>query len=299
MKFLSVFAAAFAVTDAAAVENKFVVETGDRNAYGCVHDRELKWMVTVVLPGQQAEQNNVQIGDRLLAINGETTANLVVYTLYEKMEQRPLELTYVKGRRGTEPCTEEAMRSLNKHVSKEGKLEDMYDVLEKHVKCDLDVLVAGEELPLIHKAAEIGDRSKIRVLRHYGASVITSVAGKTPLHRAVVAGDVLSVSYLVDFGADPGTPDGDGWPAVHLATINCKIEVIKSLRLKTTPDGKDKADLWAKANGKTPEELAVEHGCENLVAMLQRWGKTKKETEEDEWKKQQAAFASKLKGGEL
>lgn len=275
---------------AGAPEHKFQLTTGDRNAYGCVHDPELAWVVTVLHPDHQAVKNGVRKGDRLIKINEQSTDNMVLYSIYSALEERPIELTYRRGTRGTEPCTEDTMRSLYSHVSAEGgPLADLFMTLEDH-KCDLNAKTDDESLPLMHKAAELGHPGMVRALRQYGAKVDEEIGGKTALHRAVEGGHVLAFTFLKQFGANPNRPDSDGWPGPHLAAIKCQHEVLKSLRIQ----GAD-ATLFAAANGKTPEDLAKEHNCEDMPEMLQRWWKMKKQKEEDEWKEQQSQFASQLK----
>jgi len=275
-----------ALVAAGAPEHRFSMEHGNRQDYGCVHDPEMGFMVTVVHKGKEAEKRGTKIGDRLVEINGESTINMALYAIYTRMDERPIELVYRRGNQGNEPCTDEALSTLYERVSA-GKKEELFQALED-TTCDVNKKGKGETLSLMHKAAEVGNFAKVRALRQYGATVDEVIGGKLAMHRAIEGGHVLAFSYLVDFGSNPDALDGEGWPGSHVAARSCQNEVMKSLRLKS-------ADTFAVANGKTVIEIAKETGCTEMHEMLELWYKTKLEEEADMFKEQEAELAKKLK----
>ena len=120
------------------------------------------------------------------------------------------------------------------------------------------------ETPL-HEAAWIGDVETARALVAGGAHVnhIDS-AGESPLHGAAACGHTEMVEYLISVGAEVNVHAAAtrGFTPLHWAAGWGNLETTKAL----VQSG---AIVLAKdVFGLTPEEIAVEHNHQDIVAYL-------------------------------
>jgi ankyrin repeat protein len=76
--------------------------------------------------------------------------------------------------------------------------------IEELCKLGADVDIGIPYTPLVTSIGSVIYKDKVPVLLRQGSSVhITDPLGRTPLHVAVILGDLYSVKMLVKFGADP------------------------------------------------------------------------------------------------
>jgi uncharacterized protein len=54
-------------------------------------------------------------------------------------------------------------------------------------------------------------------------------SGRTPLHNAVIDGDVARLQNLLASGSDPGAADDNGWTPLHFAAQESAAEVVQLL----------------------------------------------------------------------
>ena len=52
-------------------------------------------------------------------------------------------------------------------------------------------------------------------------------AGMTPLHQAVIEGNLAVVSLLIQHGADVNKQDADSWTPLHAACSEGYVEIAK------------------------------------------------------------------------
>jgi hypothetical protein len=89
----------------------------------------------------------------------------------------------------------------------------------------------------------------------------TDSAGRTPLHRCVIAGFVTGVTLLLSHGADPAIADADGKSSLHLAALNDQYAILliflsRKPSLDSILDMDGRSPLWDLVAG--PYGLAAE-----------------------------------------
>lgn len=261
-------------------------QTGDKQSLGLVHDAELAWTTTVVQEGSDAERAGVQVGWRLLTVNGEDASTKSNYALISKLSERPLELEYALPYKPHEPCDDSTHQALYEAV-RTGRTRDVYAHLETF-KCDLNTKPKDEPLPVMHLAADGGSMGKIRALHAYGARVDEDFEGDRPVHLAVRKQHAFATHWLLTLGANPDNTDASGLPLTHATAKACAMEPMKVIKMKK------KLDLFSLHEGSTPEDLARANCSEDngMAAMLARWAADKKKEDKEN-------FASLMKGAEL
>ncbi|KAJ3674710.1 hypothetical protein LUZ60_005326 [Juncus effusus] len=85
--------------------------------------------------------------------------------------------------------------------------------------------------------------------------------GKTPIFHAVFSGNVETLNYLLDKGANPSVRDSDGFTPVHSAVLEGNAEMLKILLERGGPVG-------AKVFAGTPLVLATCRGDDSCVKVL-------------------------------
>lgn len=86
--------------------------------------------------------------------------------------------------------------------------------------------------------------------------------GQSPLHKATAYSKSDIALLLLELGADPNISSGH-FPPLHYACTNNLVDVVRLLLKKGA------STCALDANGKTPLELAVQHGHSELVALLE------------------------------
>lgn len=87
--------------------------------------------------------------------------------------------------------------------------------------------------------------------------------GETPLHLAVVRGDVVATKMWIDRGVDVHRVDHRGNSALHFAALGGHAAVVDMLLAA-------KAPTEANDDDKTPAEVAREHGHDGVAELIQR-----------------------------
>jgi ankyrin repeat protein len=96
-------------------------------------------------------------------------------------------------------------------------------------------------------------------------------AGARPIHHAAWSGNVESMAFLIQGGADvhqtaPGEAPGEIWSCLHLMVIRGKIEGVKLL----VEQGVD-IDM-VRVRGTTPVKMAVDYGHFDIASYLLAYG---------------------------
>lgn len=108
------------------------------------------------------------------------------------------------------------------------------------------------------------DETSLDLLLRSGAEIDRAVDGGRPvLNQLVRWGQFVPARLLLARGADPNTPDKEGWTAVHQAASRGNLRMLEDL-LAAGGDGhrRDRA-------GRTPADVARAKGRSKLVAMLE------------------------------
>jgi len=82
--------------------------------------------------------------------------------------------------------------------------------------------------------------------------------GRTALHHAAMAGDILVTAALLNAGADPDIRDKSGRVPLHYAVLSCKPDLAAML-LAAEAD-----PFITDRNEQNPLDLAEEKGCEEV-----------------------------------
>jgi ankyrin repeat protein len=138
----------------------------------------------------------------------------------------------------------------------------------------------------LHDAAIHGQLEGVRILIMHNADVhLRNHLGATPLHLG--AGPLVTASgsdyvgtmrVLLDYGADPNAQDSDRSTPLHYSSWWENMNYGES---KGTVEGtllllKHGAIIDAEDNkGRTPLQLALEHGRDNIVTCLKEHGATR------------------------
>ncbi|GAX73516.1 hypothetical protein CEUSTIGMA_g968.t1 [Chlamydomonas eustigma] len=117
----------------------------------------------------------------------------------------------------------------------------------------------------LFSAIAAGDEDSVRWYLSSGADkdgVISSITGRTPLHRCVDAGQIKCLSVLLNSGANVHATDADDQTTLHLATSNGFLDcVIMLLRFGAHLNAVD-------AFGRTPLVWTAIHGYYDILALL-------------------------------
>ena len=93
-------------------------------------------------------------------------------------------------------------------------------------------------------------------------------AGWTLLHAAIMRGDAPAALFLLDHGASPATPTGDGRPPLHLAVIKEQPAIIRVLARAGAKLEMRAHHGEGTSNGATALQLAVRYKCLECVVAL-------------------------------
>lgn len=121
---------------------------------------------------------------------------------------------------------------------------------------------------LLHRVASKGDLSAVKNLVNLDSSLIErkNNYGSTPLHFATWFGQLSSVEYLVQQGADLKTKDIYDQTLMHAAAWNGHVNLVKFFLQKNLPlEDKDQ-------NGNTPLLSAAKNNHFQMVKLLIRAG---------------------------
>jgi len=128
---------------------------------------------------------------------------------------------------------------------------------------DVDLLNCFNTTPVMY-AGKYGSPALMRVLLAYSPDLHRlSFIGSAAIHWTLWAGNVDSLALLLEAGADPDQPMGDGGTALHCAAISNLAGVAKVL-LSHGADMTKRNQEW-----KTPLQLAAELGNWEVAAVLE------------------------------
>lgn len=179
------------------------------------------------------------------------------------------------------------------HTAARGGASACIDALLGTDACkEVDVATAGNVgLTPLHLAALGGKQEACMVLLAHGADPNKAAtaksdgncAGAMPLHFAVAARNVRTVSILIDAGADVKGVDGMGRTPLHVAAAAAAANNKSGGGNSTNGGGallailkmleKNCADVNARdSDGNTPLCVAVAHGCVRVISELIKMG---------------------------
>lgn len=126
----------------------------------------------------------------------------------------------------------------------------------------------GDGLPAIVIAADKGDRALIKFLLDQGAKInaVTESRGETALMRRAGAGDLDTISVLLEFGADPNLQDRTGLSALMRAASTRKHRIVKRLL-----DGGAEVG-WADFTGRSALGYARDVRARRVIRLLEEAG---------------------------
>jgi ankyrin repeat protein len=116
----------------------------------------------------------------------------------------------------------------------------------------------------LHHAAYLADAATVRLLLERGAEVNAVSRERmqlTALHQAAIKARRDSLQLLLDHGADPSPPHPEGYTPLHAAAAGGDLVSIR--RLLTMG-----ADPTATYQGRTPADIAAEHGHNDAAAAI-------------------------------
>jgi ankyrin repeat protein len=119
----------------------------------------------------------------------------------------------------------------------------------------LRIIVVGNNIETSNKRNLILLFDKINDLPGFEDTRLVSVNqknifGDTPLHVAVIWGDINAIRILIDFGADINCQGEHGYTPLHEAVEQGRVDVIEFLL------NNGASDVIKSNNGLTPRELA-------------------------------------------
>jgi ankyrin repeat protein len=135
----------------------------------------------------------------------------------------------------------------------------------------------------LHKAAHGGHLEAVQMLLEHNADVnLRNILGEFPIHRAASPCDYRGhpdiMQQLLDHGADPNARDNDNSTPLHYSSWYRRLGhqdrhgTVEGTRLLL----KYGAIVDAEDNmGRTPLQLALEHGRDDIVACLKEHGATR------------------------
>ena len=150
----------------------------------------------------------------------------------------------------------------------QGKLDMVLAMLQT---CGSDILQSQDQegkVALHHSTASIRSEQLIPCLLQWGAKLnMLDSYGFTPLHTAIVAGNLEAVKELLQKGSDPTMKTQNGCNALHIAVERNRDEVVRCLLahpsapfLVSDPD----------KDGNIPLHCALEHSlCDLVMLMIQ------------------------------
>jgi ankyrin repeat protein len=131
---------------------------------------------------------------------------------------------------------------------------------------DLERTDEAGRTPLL-KAVSAGDSQVVRTLLALGADVQAQDAdGTSAVHLAARAGHLGILAALIEAGAQVNARDARGRTALHLAAEQGQAEVVAYLVARALPDAPD-------GEGWTPLHLAVDGGHEESTRSLLAWSR--------------------------
>ena len=128
----------------------------------------------------------------------------------------------------------------------------------------LEALLAhGAQIDVI-TAINVGRLDLVAGLLECDSSLVhTTIRGQTPLQFAAQAGDPALAQLLLDHGADLQAHRGwKGWTPLHWAAYRGRAAVVELLLAR----GAD--PLATDEDGQTPRDLALQHGHDEVAALL-------------------------------
>ncbi|KAF4958663.1 hypothetical protein FGADI_2211 [Fusarium gaditjirri] len=149
-------------------------------------------------------------------------------------------------------------------------LEHHGDILEMTLEYEFEENGANTTLqvsPLAFAAGK-GSASVVNVLLEHGASAVEEIPiiGGTALHVAARYGEVETVGYLIDAGADLNQQDKAGYAPIHWASRYNQIVIVECLLIL-------EADIClVNGEGSTPFMVASIYGCVEVLELLWEHG---------------------------
>ncbi|KAJ5071577.1 ankyrin repeat ph and sec7 domain containing protein secg-related [Anaeramoeba ignava] len=119
----------------------------------------------------------------------------------------------------------------------------------------------------LHYCSQIGDIQKAKILLNEGAEINScDIDLNTPLHIAI-SNNVSSgyINFLLSQKADPNHQDKTGWTPMHKAIIRGNVKNLQELIQANA-----NCEL-ANFNGQTPLQIALERGKKLIVKTLKDW----------------------------
>ncbi len=138
-----------------------------------------------------------------------------------------------------------------------GDVDSLKDFLQKNPKLNLN-LYDNDGMSVLHMELILADVEKIRFLKDKGMNlnIRDNIAGLTPLHYAVISGNLDAMQALIEFGADINVACNNANTALHYA---CDLN----------QEGAVNILLDSGANTyKTAKEIARDKNNKDIISLL-------------------------------
>ncbi|MBL6621567.1 MAG: ankyrin repeat domain-containing protein [Rickettsiales bacterium] len=144
-----------------------------------------------------------------------------------------------------------------------GDVDSLKDFLQKNPKLNLN-LYDNDGMSVLHMEHILADVAKIKLLKDKGMNlnIRDKIAGLTPLHYAVISGNLDAMQELIEFGADIDVVCNNADTALHYACDLNKEEAVNILL-----DSGANTSLRNKDN-KTAKEIARDKNNKDIISLL-------------------------------